>query len=103
MLQNIMIDIAPLRPDARRPVESMLVKGNIPDWLDKKAGNVMALLSPRLWDELPKTYRERPDVVGVRYRFDSQALEFLGQKFGWQKTAQPYGGTAAKTSAPKYS
>jgi len=38
-----------------------------------------------MWGELPKKYQERSDVIHVRYRFDSQALEYLGEKFGWEE------------------
>lgn len=85
MLQNIAIDVASLVTSAKYHVEPQLVTGDISDWFDKKDGHTLALLSPRLWGELPKGYRERHDLVGVRYLFESQALEFLGQKFGWRK------------------
>lgn len=85
MLQNVAIDVTSLITDIEFPIERVLIKGNMFTWLDGKAGHTLALLSPRLWGELPKKYQERPDIIHIRYRFNSQALEFLGNKFGWRK------------------
>ncbi len=42
------------------------------------------LFSPRMWGELPPGLRKDPRVHQVRYVFDSDALDALGQAQGWE-------------------
>jgi DNA-binding transcriptional regulator YhcF (GntR family) len=83
MAQNIRADLVRLLTAKEFRVVTRVVANAEASMADLSSG-ATALLSPRMWGELPEQLRQDPRVHQVRYVFDPNALDALAAEQHWE-------------------